>query len=52
MWVSVCVSECVWVRERSKVKFKTLDHSLFSHLYKMVVSIVSDLCKSVRCAYY
>ena len=46
---------CVWVRERSKVKFKTLDHSLFSRLYnsyRMVVSIVSDLYKSVRCTYY
>ena len=46
---------CVCVRERSKVKFKTLDHSLFSRLYnsyRMVVSIVSDLYKSVRCAYY
>ena len=49
------MGECVCVRERFKVKFKTLDHSLFSHLYdsyRMVVSIVSDLCKSVRCAYY
>lgn len=52
---SVCVSECVCVRERSKMKFKILDHSLFSYLcnsYRMVVSIVSDLYKSVRCTYY